>query len=300
MNYKTFLCILLLSLAWRAEAVPADSDDANHKPKAKAHAKAAHPKAKTQAKDTDEAPSAKVETHVADDSPAVKEDGPPSKPATTSSGASEAPVKPTAEKTTPKKEASVSSVREDEIQGFDQYPPALQNLIRKAIDLTHRNLVYQYGSCDPDSGGMDCSGAMYYILHEVGLKEAPRQSDEMCRWVMHHTTLFRTEDAYRFSDPGFSAIKPGDLVFWTGTYDLKTPRTLPVSHVMIYVGKRAKDGKPILFGSSEGRRYEGERRNGVSMFDFAIPQKGDKAALFGYGRIPGLKMEEIKKAVPKE
>jgi len=143
---------------------------------------------------------------------------------------------------------------------------------------------------------MDCSGAVYYVLTEMGLKDVPRQSDLMCRWVMRHATLYRTENITQFSDLPFSAIQPGDLVFWTGTYAPTTPRPLFITHVMVYLGKRKKDNKPLLFGSSEGRSFDGERRNGVSVFDFKIPPPGTKGAMFGYGRIPGLNLEEIRKA----
>lgn len=65
-------------------------------------------------------------------------------------------------------------------------------------------------------------------------------------------------------------------MFWSGTYDTAIPRELPISHVMIYIGKRKADNKPILFGSSDGRTFDGQRRNGVSVFDFHIPKRGDK------------------------
>jgi hypothetical protein len=189
------------------------------------------------------------------------------------------------------KPPAVSTLQEEEIRGFADYPPALQCLLRKAIELTRLNLTYTFGSCDPQAGGMDCSGTIYYLLQSQGFKDTPRQSDEMCRWVLRHSILFRTEKVEKFSDIAFSSLKPGDLVFWTGTYELASPRTLPISHVMIYVGKRASDGKPILFGSSDGRSYDGQKRTGVSMFDFKIPRQGDKGAIFGYGRVPGGKLK---------
>lgn len=187
-----------------------------------------------------------------------------------------------------KKPAEVSSMEPDEIEGFQSYHPALQELIRKSLSLTTQGLSYQFGSSDPKAGGMDCSGTIYRILMDAGIKDVPRQSDEICRWVMKQGTLYRTEDAGSLKDATFSALKPGDLLFWTGTYDTASPRELPISHVMLYLGKRKKDGKPVIFGASDGRTYDQQRRNGVSIFDFSLPKRGDKSAFYGYGPVPGL------------
>jgi cell wall-associated NlpC family hydrolase len=187
-----------------------------------------------------------------------------------------------------KKAAAVSSILPEEIEGFDSYPADVQKMLRIALPLTTQNLRYQFGSSDPKAGGMDCSGTVFRVLTDYGIKNVPRQSDEICRWVMQRTVLFRTEDATSLKDPAFSALKPGDLLFWTGTYETSAPRELPISHVMIYLGKRKKDGKPVVFGASDGRTYDNERRNGVSVFDFALPKRGNKSEFYGYGRVPGL------------
>ncbi len=187
-----------------------------------------------------------------------------------------------------KKAAAVSSITPEELEGFDTYSPKLQQIIRRSLELTTQNLRYQFGSADPKAGGMDCSGTIYRVLQDAGFSETPRQSDEICRWVMRHTALFRTEDTSTLKDTSLSALQPGDLLFWSGTYETSTPRELPISHVMLYLGKRKKDGKPIVFGASDGRSYDGQRRNGVSVFDFVMPRRDGKAAFYGYGRIPGL------------
>jgi hypothetical protein len=50
---------------------------------------------------------------------------------------------------------------------------------------------------------------------------------------------------------------------------------------------------PIMVGSSNGRTYRGQKRNGVSVFDFTMPrnpQEGEARSTFiGYSRIPGLR-----------
>ena len=187
------------------------------------------------------------------------------------------------------KPAQVSAFSTDEIEGFDDYSPILKKLVTYASELTRQNLTYTFASSDPANGGMDCSGTIYHLLNHGGVKEPPRQSDEMCRWVMRHSVLHRTEKATSLSTPLFSSLKPGDLLFWTGTYEASLQRTPPITHVMIYLGKRKADGKPIVFGASDGRSYDGQRRCGVSVFDFVLPKKDGKAAFYGYGEIPGLK-----------
>jgi hypothetical protein len=57
---------------------------------------------------------------------------------------------------------------------------------------------------------------------------------------------------------------------------------------MIYLGRRERDGKPVVFGASDGRTFENERRNGVSVFDFSLPKRGSKSEFHGYGPAPGL------------
>lgn len=198
-----------------------------------------------------------------------------------------------------KKPAAVSTMLPEELAGFEAYPPALQQVVRKALELTTQNLRYQFGSSDPKAGGMDCSGTMCHVLQNSGIKGVPRQSDEICRWVMRNAVIYRTENTASLKNTAFSALHPGDLLFWTGTYDTGGTRELPITHVMLYLGKRKKDGKPIVFGASDGRSYNGERRNGVSVFDFSLPQRGSKASFFGYGPIPGIPKEEILKPVPK-
>jgi len=176
----------------------------------------------------------------------------------------------------------------EDLDGFETYPAALQNVVRKALELTTQNLRYTFGSSDPKAGGMDCSGTIYRLLMDNGVKDVPRQSDEICRWVLKESVLYRTENTVKLQDLTFSALKPGDLLFWTGTYETSVPRELPITHVMIYLGKRKDTGKPVIFGASDGRTYEGERRNGVSIFDFPIPKRESRAAFYGYGPIPGL------------
>lgn len=201
----------------------------------------------------------------------------------------------------PPRPAMVSSINVDELAGFDSYPKQVRSLVESAVALTHLDLTYTFGSSEPNRGGMDCSGTIYHVLRFQGLKDVPRQSDEMCGWVRDRSNLHLTPTAEGFDSPEFDALKPGDLLFWTGT--MQTTRKLPVTHVMLYVGRLKSNGKRVVFGSSDGRSYEGQRRCGVSIFDFHLPKPGGKAAFYGYGPAPGLPgseekdSEEIRKAV---
>src|SRR6266446_10054518 len=64
------------------------------------------------------------------------------------------------------------------ITNFESYPPKVQKLLTSALELTTRNLDYKYGSADPATGGMDCSGFVYFVLKQNGMDDAPRDSSE--------------------------------------------------------------------------------------------------------------------------
>ena len=183
--------------------------------------------------------------------------------------------------------AAVSSIEPEALEGFDHYAPQVQQLVRDALALTKLNLTYTFGSSSPKQGGMDCSGTLFYLLNGLGLKGVPRQSNEICAWVQSHTLLHRVEKADSLKHPEFAALQPGDLLFWSGTYET-APRTIPVTHVMLYLGKLKKSGRPLVFGASDGRVYQGERRTGVSVFDLSLPKEASPSNFYGYGLIPGV------------
>jgi cell wall-associated NlpC family hydrolase len=178
----------------------------------------------------------------------------------------------------------------DEIKGFENYPANVQKLLASALDLTTRDLDYKYGSADPASGGMDCSGFVYFVLKENGVTDVPRDSSEQYTWLRRarkfEAVLSQKDDSFELED-----LKPGDLLFWTGTYSIE--RDPPITHAMIFVGREKKTGQRVMVGASDGRVYQGQSRNGVSVFDFKIqraakPDEGKLHPTFvGYGHIPG-------------
>ncbi len=183
------------------------------------------------------------------------------------------------------------NVSPNELSGYDDYPPRVLKIIESALELTKQNLDYTYGSADPSNGGMDCSGFIYYVLRQHGITDVPRDSSQQYVWVRKagnfRAVLSRDPETFELN-----ALKPGDLLFWSGTYNIE--RDPPVTHTMMYVGREKGTDKRIMVGASDGRSYDGQQRFGVSVFDFKLakPPPSSDAKLspvfVGYGRIPGL------------
>ena len=234
------------------------------------------------------APKPKVAPKPEEDEPATPKPRPAKK-------ADEEPASTPQPTPSPKRErAPAATVDPQSLAEFPAQPARIQDLIVKALDLTKLDLTYTYGSSDPAQGGMDCSGTIYHLLNANGFKNVPRDSSGQYAWVRKEGRFFsvvsRRADSFEFSD-----LKPGDLMFWTGTY--QTGRDIPISHVMLYLGVEKKRKQRVMFGSSDGRSYDGVQRWGVSVFDFKMPrvEEGDAApakpgpVFVGYGRIPGLR-----------
>jgi cell wall-associated NlpC family hydrolase len=163
-------------------------------------------------------------------------------------------------------------------------------VIESSLELARQNLTYTFGSSDPKNGGLDCSGFIYFVLRQHGFTQVPRDSSGQYVWVRRargfRAVVGRKADSFEMDE-----LLPGDLLFWTGTY--ATDHDPPVSHAMLYLGTEKSTGAKVMVGSSDGRTYRGQKRNGVSVFDFAMPRapvSGDSRSTFiGYGRIPGLR-----------
>lgn len=165
-----------------------------------------------------------------------------------------------------------------ELSNFESNPPKIKLLIQRGLELTQQQLSYQYGSADPSLKGMDCSGTIYYLLTTLGVQSVPRSSNDLYNWVI-------TKGVFYPANKGMSKLRPGDLLFWTGTY--AAPNNSYVTHVMIYIGKNLA-GEPLMLGSSNGRTYKGEKIYGVSVFDFLISSSQSDNHFVGYSCIPQL------------
>ena len=194
---------------------------------------------------------------------------------------------------TPKPErAPNASLEPADLAEFSAQPPRVQQLLNSALALTKLNFTYAYGSADPATGGMDCSGTIYYLLREFGLTNVPRDSPGQYSWIRRdggfRAVVSKSAESFEFGD-----LLPGDLLFWSGTYSVE--REIPITHVMLYLGTEKRSKKRVMFGASDGRSYDGIQRWGVSVFDFKMPRTDPanpekaKVDFIGYGRIPGLR-----------
>jgi cell wall-associated NlpC family hydrolase len=203
------------------------------------------------------------------------------------------PEQPPTPSPTPAKKlhAPNATLLPNQIKGFENYPLKVQKLLTSALELTARNLDYKYGSADPASGGMDCSGFVYYVLKQNEVPNVPRDSSQQYAWLRRarqfEAVMSQKDDSFELED-----LKAGDLLFWTGTYSID--RDPPITHAMIYLGREKKTGNRVMVGASDGRVYQGESRWGVSVFDFKVQHRetnGEgklRPTFIGYGHIPGL------------
>jgi peptidoglycan DL-endopeptidase CwlO len=199
-----------------------------------------------------------------------------------SSEAAQATPSPSPSPTT----ADVSSVKPEDLRGFYNNPPEVQQLLTAALELTEQNLSYLYGSAEPTRGGMDCSGTIYFLLQKMGVSDVPRSASQQYVWVRRadafHPVVSTRPDSFELD-----ALRPGHLLFWTGTYSVDVDP--PVTHTMIYLGKARSDGRPLMVGASDGRTFRGDKKFGVSVFDFVIPKpdgRNPMSRFIGYAEIP--------------
>src|SRR5262245_56731927 len=82
-----------------------------------------------------------------------------------------------------KKGWSNVSLSPDAIEGYENYPPKVRQILDAGLALTKENLTYTYSSADPSNGGMDCSGFIYYVLKQNGFPDVPRDSSQQYVWV---------------------------------------------------------------------------------------------------------------------
>jgi len=124
---------------------------------------------------------------------------------------------------------------------YDIPPEALADETFAAlIAEAERYLGYPYvwGGSRP-STGFDCSGFVCYVLNNSGVYPMSRTN---AQGIFNQCAIIPRGEA-----------KPGDIIFFTGTYDSSGP----VSHVGIYVGNgmMIHAGKPIQYASIDTRYW---------------------------------------------
>lgn len=97
---------------------------------------------------------------------------------------------------------------------------------------------YVWGGSRP-STGFDCSGYVCWVLNNSGVYPMSRTN---AQGIFNQCAKIAPSEA-----------KPGDIIFFTGTYDSSGP----VSHVGIYVGDgmMIHAGKPIQYASINSRYW---------------------------------------------
>ena len=185
---------------------------------------------------------------------------------------------------------AVPLLETSELRDFSKLDESRQKLIETAIAAGKESagMAYKYGGNSPEAGGFDCSGAMHYILQKVGI-DPPRTSSDQFLWVKEHSQMHLVANAAKNTDDkSFADLKPGDLVFWSGTYAPTDGRTTSITHVGMFLGYEKKDGRPVMINATDGRSYRGKKGNGFGVYDFRVPSAGSKSRMVGYGTPPGL------------
>jgi len=193
-------------------------------------------------------------------------------------------VESTPEKSVPeeiKPEPSSTTSKEPEApkeKAVAKEGPTLEKLRAEAHALAEQKLTYIFGADDPDTGGLDCSATIQYLLNKIGVKDVPRTSYDQYSWLKKNKLL---DDVYgkTATEKLFKKLSPGDLIFWGGTW--KSGHR--VSHVMLYMGYDPATDKHYIFGA-RGKSVKGLTGAGVDIFEF----EEQKGRLIAHGKIPGL------------
>ena len=176
------------------------------------------------------------------------------------------------------------------LEGFADLSAPRQRLIETALAVAGNSpwLPYVHGGADPAQGGLDCSGAMYYVLTQCGLSP-PRTSAGQYEWLRDHRQLHRVSDtATTMDDPSLAGLRPGDLLFWATGKQADDGKIQTITHVAMYLGRETKDGLHIMINATDGRSYRGIKANGYGVYDFHIPHEESTSKLVGYGPPPGM------------
>ncbi|MEO0417137.1 MAG: NlpC/P60 family protein, partial [Verrucomicrobiota bacterium] len=150
-------------------------------------------------------------------------------------------------------------------------PPNLKNLHAGAIKVAHAGIPFSLGGKSLDDRGLDQSGAVRFLLSEIGVVDVPKHSAGQYEWLKSLNQL----ETLGASGSALSKVKPGNLVFWNHN---NRP-----SQVMLYLGFDAAKSQHFVYGVKDGKS-RGLTGNLVDVFVF--DQKSESVAAIG--RIPGI------------
>ncbi len=172
---------------------------------------------------------------------------------------------------------------------FDSLLETRKLLIEEALTLARDWpwLPYLAGGAQPEAGGFDCSGAMYFVMRKAGL-DPPRSSGAQMAWLKKAGRLHEVSaDAKDLKHLSLANLLPGDLLFWA-VNEMGTAR---IHHVALYLGTEKIDGRAVMINSTDGRSYRGQKGNGYGVYDFRVPKPESSSKLVGYGPPPGIEIE---------
>jgi len=171
---------------------------------------------------------------------------------------------------------------------LENLPPWRTQIIAEALKVRSESTwpKYVFGSASPSKGGFDCSGAIYYTLRRLGY-QPERTSSNQYLWLAKQGRISSVSPGVdSLAHPDFQHLLPGDLVFWSGTYEPTDGRTIPVTHVGMYLGQLKGYHRPVMICASKGRYFNGKRRDGFGLYDFKLPSSKSRSKIVAYGAIP--------------
>lgn len=181
-----------------------------------------------------------------------------------------------------------------DLKEYESLPAARKHLLELALAVLNDFpwLPYLDGGAEPEVGGFDCSGAMYFVMRKAGL-DPPRSSAAQCAWLKENGRLHEVAvDATDEKDPSLAGLKPGDLLFWSKPgSSADGPAITRIHHVAMFLGTEKKDGHPVIINATDGRSYRGRKANGYGIYDFRVPKADSPSRLTGYGTPPGIGVE---------
>lgn len=189
-------------------------------------------------------------------------------------------VIPYAPPATPAFSTELATLEISDIADFKKLPKPIRLFIEESIELARKRLRYKFGADDPAEGGLDCSGFVHYALQQAGMLNIPRTSEELCQWVQNSGN-FRRVRSKSATTPELDQLQPGDLLFWT--------QGSKVTHVEVYLGRRASDNRHLMAGATNRR----DRNGGGAIYEFYVEGTYygyvGPGVFYGYGPVPGLK-----------
>ncbi len=148
-------------------------------------------------------------------------------------------------------------------------PEQHQKLIETCRWLSKQDLAYGQSWQPPGHPyviTMDCSNTVRFILWKAFGMNLPRTASSQYVYLKRKEKVKPVPlqtDGRVDPDRLLADMRSGDLLFWEWTYNV--PRDPPISHVMIYLGRK-RDGQAMIAGSSQ--RGDGERGGGVDVYTF--------------------------------